>query len=148
MSRFRRLSRSTLVSFAGLLGGIAGLLVQWAADPARFSAAQQSFGIPFPPGILFIAGAGLLMLATSRWWWHPIFAVVIAFWIAGVGTLAGQLTPNLVSPNAGTVAGTVVMAAALLLAAIAGFVGMVSGRRRSAVPARNPGNGGSSESLG
>ncbi|KAA2250716.1 hypothetical protein F0L68_38840 [Solihabitans fulvus] len=135
MSRLRRLTRSSLVSFAGLLGAIAGLLIQWAANPAKFSGAQQSFGIPFPPGILFIVGAGLLMLVTSRWWWHPIFAVLIAFWIAVVGTLAGQLTPNLFSHNIGTVAGNAIMTAALLLSGVAGVVSMTSGRRTSAVPA-------------
>jgi hypothetical protein len=103
--------------------------VQWAADPAKFSAAQGFFGLAFPPGILFIVLAGLLMLATARWWWHPVSGVFIAFWIVGVGTLAGQLTPNLVSANLGTVAGNVVMSAGLLLTFVAGIAGMVSGRR-------------------
>lgn len=137
MSRLRRLGRSSLVTFAGLLGGILGLLIQWVANPSKFSAAQQSFGIPFPPGILFVLGAGLLMLVTARWWWHPVFGVLIGFWIAVVGTLAGQLTPNLRSGNLGTVTGNVVMIASLLVAMVAGIVAMVSGlRARRTVTAR------------
>ncbi|EWM18537.1 hypothetical protein [Kutzneria sp. 744] len=126
---FRRFNRGTLVCLAGLLVGIVGLLIQWAADPAKFSAGEQPFGIAFPPGILFIAGAGLLTLLTARWRWHPVFAVLIAFWIVGVGGLANQLTPNLFSPNPGTVAGNATMAAGLVLAAVAGVAGMVRGRR-------------------
>jgi hypothetical protein len=126
---FRRLNRGTFVSLAGLLVGVVGLLVQWAADPAKFTRGEQPFGITFPPGILFIVGAGLLMLATARWRWHPVFGVLIAFWIVVVGALANQLTPNLFSPNPGTVAGNLIMAAGLVLAGVAGVAGMLSGRR-------------------
>ncbi|MFC0541486.1 hypothetical protein [Kutzneria chonburiensis] len=132
---FRRLNRGTVVSLAGLLVGIGGLLVQWAADPSMFSAGEQPFGIAFPPGILFILGAGLLTLGTARWWWHPVFAVLISFWIVVVGGLAGQLTPNLFSPNLGTVAGNVIMTVGLALAGIAGVVGMIRARR-SGTPSR------------
>ena len=129
MLRPRRLSRSTLVLLAGLLVGIAGLIVQWFADPSKFAVASDSFGIPFPPGILFILAFGLLVLLTARWWWHAVFGVIIAFWIAGVGTLAGQLTPNLTSHNPGTVAGNVVMTAGLILAFVAGIRSMITGLR-------------------
>jgi hypothetical protein len=133
---FRRLNRRTFVSLAGLLVGIVGLLVQWAANPAKFTAGEQPFGIAFPPGILFILGAGLLTLGTARWWWHPVFAVLISFWIVVVGGLSGQLTPNLFSPNPGTVAGNLIMSAGLLLALVAGVAGMVSARR---IPVENSG---------
>jgi hypothetical protein len=119
----RRLSRSTLASLAGLLIGIAGLIIQWIADPAKFA------GDPFPPGIAFIAAAGLLMVVTARWWWHPVFGVLIAVWIVGVGTLAGQMQPQLVSDNPGTVAGASVMAGGLILTAVAGVRGMITARR-------------------
>ena len=119
----RRLSRSTLITFAGLLVGIAGLVIQWSADPSKF-AENRTFGVTFPPGIAFIAAAGLLTLITARWWWHPVFSVFIAFWIVGVGTLANQLPPNLVSDNPGTVAGNAVMAAGLIATAIAGVLSM------------------------
>src|SRR5262249_3068756 len=109
MLRPPRPNRSTLLALAGLLVGIAGLLVQWAAQPAKFSDAVPPFGVAFPPGIVFIVVSGLLMLLTARRWWHPGFGVFIAFWIVGVGGLAGKLTPNLTSDNAGTVAGNVVM---------------------------------------
>ncbi|MFD5074602.1 hypothetical protein [Streptomyces sp. NPDC058371] len=129
MLHLRRLSRSTLVSFAGLFVGIAGLVIQWFADRSKFAEALPPFGVVFPPGILFIIVFGLLMLLTARWWWHPFFGVFIAFWIVGVGGLAGKLTPNLTSPNAGTVAGNVVMAAGLVLAFIAGVLSMITARR-------------------
>lgn len=130
---FRQLNRATLFSFAGLLVGIVGLLVQWAADPAKFERGEQPFGIAFPPGILFILGAGLLMLVTARWRWHPVFGVLIAFWIVVVGTIANQLPPNLVSPNPGTVAGNVVMALGLLGAGVAGVASMITSRGRERV---------------
>ncbi|SFW87031.1 hypothetical protein [Amycolatopsis australiensis] len=126
---FRRLNRNTLLAFAGMLVGITGLLVQWAANPAKFSAAQGFFGLAFPPGILFIVLAGLLMLATARWCWHSVFGAFIAFWIVGVGGISGQLAPNLVSSNPGTVAGNVVMSAGLILAFGAGIASMVHARR-------------------
>jgi hypothetical protein len=134
----RRLSRSSLVTFGGLLVGILGLVIQWIADPAKFSGAEGTFGISFPPGIAFIAGFGVLMLLTARWWWHPVFGVFIAFWIAGVGTLVGKLTPNLVSHNAGTVTGNAVMAAGLLLAFVAGLVSMAAGRSTRRTTRRRP----------
>ena len=127
----RRLRRSTLVSAAGLLIGIVGLIIQWIADPAKFD------GDPFPPGIAFIAACGLLMLVTARWWWHPVFGVLIAVWIVGVGTLAGQMQPQLTSDNPGTVAGVVVMSGGLILAAVAGVFGMITARR-SRRAARTP----------
>ncbi|WP_328605196.1 hypothetical protein OG943_34975 [Amycolatopsis sp. NBC_00345] len=138
MFPLRRLNRSTLIAFAGLLIGILGLLIQWAADPAKFANGEKSFGFSaFPPGILFIVAAGLLMLVTSRWWWHPVFGVLIAFWIVVVGALANQLTPNLLSHNPGTVAGNVVMVGGLVTAGVAGVIGMVRtrrGRRAKPVP--------------
>jgi hypothetical protein len=119
------LKESTLrhLPFLGLLVGIAGLLVQWIADPSKFD------GNPFPPGIAFIAGAGLLMFGTARWWWHPVFGVLIAFWIVGVGTLANQLPPQLASPNAGTVTGNVVMACGLIFTFVTGIRAMIKARR-------------------
>jgi hypothetical protein len=134
-----RLSRNTLVSLAGLLIGIAGLVIQWFADPAKFSEALPPLGVAFPPGIAFIVAAGVLTLATARWWWHPVFAVFIAFWIVGVGTLAGQLTPNLTSDNLGTVTGNIVMAAGLTVTFIAGTRSMLTTRRPTqTVPDRVP----------
>lgn len=120
-----RIIRSTLVSFIGLLVGIAGLVVQWIAQPSKFAGAAGTFGVSIPPGILFIAAAGLLALLTARWWWHAIFGVLIAFWIVGVGSLANKLQPNLFSDNVGTVAGNVIMAGGLILAAVAGVVSIV-----------------------
>lgn len=130
MLRPDRLSRSTLISLAGLLVGIVGLVIQWLADPSKFAEAVPPVGVAFPPGIAFIIASGLLMLLTARWWWHAAFGVVIAFWIAGVGALAGKLTPNLTSHNPGTVAGNVVMTAGLVLTVITGVLSMIAARRR------------------
>lgn len=134
----RLLGRRTILAFAGLLVGIVGLVVQWVADPAKFSGAEGSFGISFPPGILFIAAFGLLMFLTARWWWHPLFGMLIAFWIVGLGAMADKLQPNLLSHNLGTVAGNVVMTAGLVLTFVAGLLAIASARRarRSSVPAR------------
>ncbi len=129
MLPLRRLSRSSLISFTGLLAGIAGLVIQWFAEPAKFAEAVPPFGVAFPPGIVFIIASGLLMLLTARWWWHAGFGVFIAFWIVGVGTLANKLTPNLTSHNPGTVAGNAIMAAGLILAFIAGVISMIAALR-------------------
>jgi hypothetical protein len=136
MSRFLRFSRASQLALAGMLIGIAGLIIQTIADPAKFAEAEGQFRFSFPPGILFILAAAALMIATNRWWWHPIFGVLIAVWIVGLGTLAGKLTPNLVSPNLGTVIGTIVMAAGLVLTALAGLYSMIAAlRTRTHVPA-------------
>lgn len=124
----RPLSTPTTLTLAGLGVGIVGLLVQWAADPAKFSGADKTFGLPFPPGILFIVACALLAVVTRRWWWHPVFAVLIAFWIVGAGTMAGKLLPNLTSSNAGTVAGNVVMSLGLIVSFAAGLYGMIRAR--------------------
>lgn len=137
MFRPRSLRRSTLITFGGLLAGIVGLLIQWAADPAKFSRAEGTFGISFPPGIVFILVFGLLTLFTSRWWWHPVFAAFIGFWIVGVGAMADKLQPNLTSHNPGTVAGNVVMALGLSLAFFAGIIGMITARRDRRVALRS-----------
>lgn len=125
MSRTFRFSRSTLLSYAGLLIGVVGLIIQWIADPAKF----DDGSVKFPPGILFILGFGVLMLVTSRWWWHPVFAVFIAFWIVVMGSVVDKLQPNLTSHNPGTVIGNVVMALGLIFAAVTGVSAMVTDRR-------------------
>ncbi|MFC4907606.1 hypothetical protein [Actinomadura gamaensis] len=147
MFRTSQLNRNTLAMFAGLLVGIVGLVVQWIADPAKFSEAVPPLGKAFPPGIAFIVGAALLTLLTARWWWHAVFGAFIGFWIVGVGTIAGQLTPNLTSHNAGTVAGNAIMAVGLASAVVTGVLSMVTARRarrtvRTApAPARQRQNG-------
>lgn len=125
-----RVSRAGWCSVAGLLVGILGLVVQAVAEPAKF-AGTRLLGVPFPPGILVILGAGLLMLATCRWRWYPVFGVLVGVWIVGVG--GRFLVANLASPVVGTVAGNVVMAAGLVAAVIGGIVAIAApGRRRVA----------------
>jgi hypothetical protein len=123
------LSIRTKWSLSGLAVGIAGLTVQWIADPAKFHG--------FPPGIYIIAACGALAVLTSRRWWSPVFAVLISLWIILGGWAAGQLTPNFRSTDAGTVAGTAVMTAGLAFAAVTGILAMLSARRsRTAATAR------------
>ena len=129
MFRLPSLSRSTLLTFGGLFVGIVGLVVQWIAQPAKFADAEGTFGVSFPPGIAFILAFALLTLLTCRWWWHAAFGALIAFWIVGVGSLAGQLEPNLTSHNPGTVTGNVVMSLGLAGAFVAGLVSMATARR-------------------
>jgi hypothetical protein len=118
---------STKLSLSGLGAGVAGLVVQWIADPPKFGG--------FPPGILFIAAcAGLVVLTSRRWWWGPAFGVLISLWIVLGGWAAGKLTPNF-SADAGTAAGTAVMTLGLAFAAVTGIVAMVAGRRARAEPA-------------
>jgi hypothetical protein len=128
-------SRPTRLSLAGLGIGIVGLLIQWAADPGKFGGEHKTFGMSFPPGILFILGFGVLTVLTARWWWHPVFSALISFWIVGVGGLAGQVTPNLTSSNLGTVTGNVVMCLGLIGAFVTGIWAMVQARGRRAAAA-------------
>lgn len=125
MFRTSRVNRTTVLVYAGLLVGVLGLIIQWVADPSKF----DDGSVKVPPGILFILGFGVLMLVTGRWWWHPVFAVLIAFWIVVMGSVADKLQPNLTSHNPGTVGGNVVMALGLILAGVTGVSAMVTGRR-------------------
>jgi len=70
---------------------------------------------------------GVLVLLTVRYWWAPVFAVLIALWIDGGGGAAGQVTPNLRSGDVGTVAGNVGMWFGLAFAAVTGIVAMIGG---------------------
>jgi hypothetical protein len=109
------------MSLAGLAVGVLGLIVQWIADPVKFSG--------FPPGIIFIAVCAALVSVASGRWWAPVFSVLISLWIMLGGLAAGKLTPNFVSNNAGTIVGTAVMSLGLVFAAITGIVAMLAGRR-------------------
>lgn len=117
VARMAAAPRSTRLSLWGLAVGILGLVIQWIAEPGKF--------YPFPPGIIFIVVFGALVVFTARRWWAPVFSVLISLWIVLGGLAAGQLTPNLVSSNAGTVAGNVVMSLGLAFAAVTGVVAML-----------------------
>jgi len=117
-------SKGTRLSLWGLAGGVAGLVIQWIADPGKFN--------PFPPGIAFIVVMGALVVFTARHWWAPVFSVLISLWIIVGGWAAGQVTPNLRSGDVGTVAGNVVMLLALAFAAVAGIVAILGGWRARA----------------
>ncbi len=68
------------------------------------------------------------MVAASGRWWAPVFSVLISLWIVLGGLAAGELNSNLLSGNAGTVAGNVVMSLGLVFAAVTGVVAMFAGR--------------------
>ncbi|AGL17575.1 hypothetical protein [Actinoplanes sp. N902-109] len=108
------------LSLAGLAVGVLGLVIQWIADPGKFPV--------FPPGIIVIVACAGLVVAVRRWW-SPVFAVLIALWILLGGLATGQLTPNLTSSDAGTVAGNVVMSLGLAVAAVTGVAAMAGARR-------------------
>ncbi|TQM01792.1 hypothetical protein [Pseudonocardia kunmingensis] len=114
--------RSTKLALAGLAVGVLGLVIQWIADPAKFPG--------FPPGIIMIVAAAAIVAFGVRWWWTPVFSVLAGTWIVGGGFLSAQLTANLASGDAGTVAGNVVMSLGLIVAAVAGILAMIEGRRR------------------
>lgn len=120
-ARFSAAPNSMKLSLAGLAVGVLGLIVQWIADPVKFSG--------FPPGIIFIAVCAALVSVASGRWWAPVFSVLISLWIMLGGLAAGKLTPNFVSNNAGTIVGTAVMSLGLVFAAITGIVAMLAGRR-------------------
>jgi hypothetical protein len=109
------------LSLSGLAVCVAGLIVQWIADPDKFGG--------FPPGIVFIAVCAALVVVASGRWWAPVFSVLISLWIVLGGLAAGKLTPNLTSGDAGTVAGNVVMLLGLAFAAVTGVVAMLAARR-------------------
>jgi hypothetical protein len=117
VARVAAAPKGTRLSLWGLAVGVLGLVIQWIADPGKFS--------PFPPGIVFIVVCGALVVSTVRRWWAPVFSVLISLWIVLGGWAAGQLTPNLVSGDVGTVAGNVVMSLGLAFAAVTGVVAMV-----------------------
>jgi hypothetical protein len=124
----RGTSRPIVAVLVGLGVGILGLLLQWVVEPEVFGA----FG--FPPGILYIAGAGLIVWADRRSRWSPAAAVGLALWIVVGGLAGGDLVDNLVSGSVGLIAGNVVMVGGLLVAAAAGVVAIA--RRGDAVPER------------
>jgi hypothetical protein len=112
-------------ALTGLGIGIVGLLIQWIADPPKFNG--------FPPGIIFVAAFGVLVVLTARWWWSPLLATLISLWIVGLGV--GFLIDNLENSNSGLVFGSAVMAVGLYGAAIAGIIGAVQRfRHRGANP--------------
>ena len=102
-ARLAATPNTTKLSLSGLAAGIAGLVVQWIADPVKFPA--------FPPGIAFLAVSAALVVVARGRWWAPVFSVLISLWIVLGGWAAGLLIPNFRSPNAGTVAGNAVMTA-------------------------------------
>jgi hypothetical protein len=124
MARFWAAPKSTKLSLAGLAVAVLGLIVQWIADPEKFPG--------FPPGIILIAVCAALVVVTSGRWWAPVFSVLISLWIIWGGWMGGQLTANLLSGDAGTVAGNTVMVLGLAFAAVTGVVAMFAGWRARA----------------
>ncbi|MEV6557213.1 hypothetical protein AB0M22_15955 [Nocardia sp. NPDC051756] len=127
-TRWTALPKNTKLSLYGLTIGILGLIMQWIADPAKFPG--------FPPGILVLAVFALAVALTTRWWWTPLLATLIAAFIALGGLLGGALLDNLSSGNIGTLAGNIILYIGLAIAAIAGVLATIDTRRATKVPLR------------
>ncbi|WP_222854116.1 hypothetical protein [Fodinicola acaciae] len=120
-ARFGAEPKATKLSLVGLAVAVAGLLVQWAADPPKFGL--------FPPGIIFIVACAALVVLVSGRRWAPIFSVLISAWILFGGVAAGQFAINFRSGNAGTIVGVSVMALGLAFAVVTGVMSMFVSRR-------------------
>jgi hypothetical protein len=130
---FRVPSAGTLMAIVGLLIGALGILIQFAAAPELFG---MAFGVPFPPGLIYIVGAVVIVWLDQRSVWSPMAAVALSAWIVLGGLLAGDLTANLTAPDPVLVAVNVVMVLGLLASIVAGIVAVASNMR--ARPERLP----------
>lgn len=127
----------TVVAIAAL-----GILIQFASAPEMFSVA---FGIPFPPGLIYIAGAVAIVWAGRRSAWSSMATIALSAWILVGGLLSDVLIDNLTSSNSALVAGTVVMGSGLLLSSVAGAAALLKNRHTTGesqprpLSRRNPG---------
>ncbi|WP_068031009.1 hypothetical protein [Nocardia mexicana] len=121
LTRLGTVPKYTRLSLCGLAIAIAGLVIQWIAEPSKFPG--------FPPGILVIAVCAAVVAFGARWRWTPTVAMAIALWIVIGGFLSGELTENLASGDIGTITGNVVMCLGLVAAAITAAMAMVRTRR-------------------
>jgi hypothetical protein len=101
-------ARLVLTVLTGLGIAVAGLLVQFAADPTKFGV--------FPLGIVFIVVAAAIVWLARRKRSAPLTGAAIAAWITFGGFTTGELGRNLTSGDLATAAGNVVMMIGLLLA--------------------------------
>ena len=121
-TRLTTASKYTKSTLVGLATGVVGLIIQWIAVPSKFPA--------FPPGIVVLVVCGVLVAVGIRWWWTPIFAVLMAIWIIVGGIIGQELVDNLSSGQLGTITGNVVMCLGLVTAAISGILAMIAGHRQ------------------
>jgi hypothetical protein len=128
-------SAGTLMAIGGLAIGAIGILIQFAAAPALFGTA---FGVPFPPGLIYIAGAIAIVWMDQRSAWSPMAAIALSAWIVFGGLLAGDLVENLTAPDPILVAGNIVMVAGLVSSMIASVIAVVSNRRVRTERSPNP----------
>jgi hypothetical protein len=128
-------SAGTLMAIGGLAIGALGILIQFAAAPELFGTA---FGVPFPPGLIYIAGAIIIVWLDQRSAWSPMAAIALSAWIVFGGLLAGDLVENLMATDPVLVGGNVVMVAGLLFSMIASVVAVASNRRVRTERSPNP----------
>jgi hypothetical protein len=113
------------ITVAGLLAGIVGIAVLWAAG--------QEFPIYPPPGII-ILGAGALLIAFTRWRWAPAVGAALGLFVT-VGTL---ISPdglhNLAGDNGAAIAiGQALQAIGVVTALVAGILATTAAYRKTPV---------------
>jgi hypothetical protein len=104
------------------------LLIEWQSAPQFFPG--------FPPGIIYVAGAAVIVLLDRRSPWSPASAILLSAFITIGGTAGGDMARDLDAGNTGLTIGVWTMNAGLGLAVVAGTVAIIIGRRRA--PGRQP----------
>ncbi|HEX4223281.1 MAG TPA: hypothetical protein VHZ97_13020 [Pseudonocardiaceae bacterium] len=110
-------------TIAGLLLAVIALLIEWQSAPQFFPG--------FPPGVVYVAGAAVIVLLDRRSPWSPASAILLSAFITIGGTAGGDMTRDLAAGNTGLTIGVWLMNAGLGLAVVAGIVAIVIGRRRA-----------------
>ncbi|HJP73851.1 MAG TPA: hypothetical protein VJ914_06265 [Pseudonocardiaceae bacterium] len=118
------MNKATVLTVAGQLIGVVGLLIQWQAAPQLFGG--------FPPGIVYVAGAAAIVLLDRRSPWSPASAILLSAFIAIGGLAGGDTSRNLAMGNLELTIGMGVLYAGLALSVIAGVVAIIVGRRGAA----------------
>lgn len=134
-------SRQTSAVILSQLVAALGILIQFVAAPDHFA---EVLGVPFPPGLIYIAGASVVVWLDQGSTWSPMGAIALSLWIVFGGLGSGDLTANLTSSNTMLVVGNIVMVIGLVLSCVAGGVVIGRNRRVASEPlpaplsARNP----------
>ncbi|MFK8843978.1 hypothetical protein [Streptomyces sp. Ac-502] len=135
-SSLRSIPPATVGTIGGQVLAAAGIMVQWLAEPALFPG--------FPPGLIYIGAAAVIVWWDRRTPWSPLAAVLLSLWITVGGLVGGQLAANLGSANSALAAGNAVMLLGLVSSSVAAVFAIRHNRRQGTGPlvkplsARNP----------